>query len=293
LAEFFKKNQEEAAKANEWLNQFRPNFESAIERIEKYQERQLLNIQVVALAIVGAFLINLLTTSLFDLSFGNSARVILDILIVISTLSTLSGIFLYFRNWMLKYQPKKPVLTLWIKPEDTKPFLSEDYFKAMMDFLDQGKLKNFKLFGESLFENLKMVFPHIFGRDCNVNPIEEHEQMIDSNRKKPHKEFVSMSKDYDLSNLKAGGVKFKLKVSLIPHAIYRTVTDNEGVTHDESAIYTFYLAYSITIENPKHYHAKEALENYYHFYATSLIHFTVFPIANAFKNVDKAFFDKL
>ena len=93
MAEFFKKNQEQAEKANEWLNQFRPNFESAIERIEKHQERKLFNLEIIALVLFGAFWVNLLSTALFDLAFANPQRLILDALIVVTSVSILAGIF--------------------------------------------------------------------------------------------------------------------------------------------------------------------------------------------------------
>jgi hypothetical protein len=161
----------------------------------------------------------------------------------------------------------------------------------MMDFVDQGKLKNFKLFGDSLFENLKSMLPQMFGREVNVNPTNEDEQQIDTDHKTTHKEFVSMSKDYDLSNLKSGGVKFSLNVTLIPDAVFQYVTDDKGVEHDKSAIYAFYLAYNITITNPEHYHAREALEKYYLLYANLVVQFTSFAITNAFRAIDKDFFE--
>ena len=297
MAEFFKKNQEEAEKTNEWLNQFKPNFESAVERIEKHQERKLFNLEIISLAFAGAFLINLLTNALFDLLSANFQRVIFDAFVVALTISLLAGIFLYFRSWLLRYQPKKPVLTLWVKPEDIKPFSSENEYKAIMDFLYEGKLKNFKQFGDSLFGSLGTMFPHMFGADCNAKPIKEFEQEIDTDYE-THKEFVIMQKDYDLSHFISKGVKFSLSVSLVPLPVYEFV-NREGGEYDQSAIYSFYLAYNFTIENPEHYHAREALERYYLFYASSIITFSKFAIfsafkkAGAFKELDKAFLDKL
>ena len=303
MAEFFKKNREDDEKTNEWVNQFKPNFENAIERVEKHQERKLFTIEIIALVLFGAFLVNLLSSALFDLftlliSAIQISRLILDV--SVSSLSVLSLLvtFILFKKELKKYDPKKPVLLLWIKLQDIKPFSKENYYKAMEDFLYQGKLTNFKLFGDSFFKNLTELFSEMFGKNVNSNPINEKEEPIDSDKKYIHKEFVRMSKDYDLSNFGSSGVDFRLNISLIPEVVYAYETDENGVEHDKSAIYAFYLVYRFTIENPDHYRAREALEKYYFFYAGSVIRITQFPILNAFKvlgafeEIDKAIYDK-
>ena len=68
MAEYNKKEENKRQKANEWVNQFRPNFENTITRIEKYQERKLFNIEIIVLVFIGAFLVNVLSSSLYNLS---------------------------------------------------------------------------------------------------------------------------------------------------------------------------------------------------------------------------------
>ncbi len=281
MAEFYKKNEEERKKATEWLTQFRPNFESTMSKIEKYQERKLFNLEIVALILFGAFLVNVLSTSLFDLSISLTSSVGIDRLIldaVISAISLLSiiGIFLFFRKQLLKYQPQTPVMTLIVKPEDTKPFLLEERYNDMMQFLDDGKLTNFKSFASAFFDSFKVDFKFLF-REAVDNPIKEYEEASNP-QDTLHKGFVIMAKDYDLSNISSTGVKTKLQVKLSPHVIFSFTQQG-----DKTASYSFYLSFHFIILNPEHCDASKLLESYYLYNAKDIVTFASYSIDSAFK----------
>ncbi len=278
MAEFFKKNEEERKKENEWLYQFKPNFESTLAKIEKHQERKLFSLEIIALVLIGAFLVNLLSTSLFDLTLSGTyienGRAILDIILSSVSLISIIGVFIFFKKQLLKYKPRTPVLTLIVKPEDIKPFIAKKRFELIMQFLDDAKLTNFKKFSNGFFESFKVDFGYIFGKAVD-KPIKEYEEKSEDPL---HNDLVKMTKDYDLSDMSTTGVKVTLKVQLIPRVVHSYT--QEG---DKTASYSFYLTFHLIILNPEHCNSGEIVEYYYVSKASEIVKFASYSIDKAFK----------
>jgi hypothetical protein len=277
MAEFFKKTQEKHKASQEWLNNSRHSFERALFNIDKYQERKLLTVQVILLIFVGAFCVNILSATVFDLSITDLAlqRVYLDIGVTGLSIIALIAIFVLLRQQLSKYKPPEPVLVLSIKPEDTEPFLRAAQFKSITEYLEQGKLKDFRVFGNKLFESLSGFFPIMLPK-IEEKPIKEYEKQEDPTSK----EYPTLIKEYDISPLSTTGVKVTLEVVLAPHVVYSFTTEG-----DKTASYSFYLIFRFRILNPMHCDANKFLEEYYYLSASNVIEFSSYAIANAFRNL--------
>jgi hypothetical protein len=278
LAEFFKKTEKENKASQEWLNNSRGNLERALSNIEKYQERKLLTSQVILLVFVGAFLVNLLTSAVYDLLIAFQ-WVYLDIGIGVGSIIALTIIFVLLRQQFSKYKPPQPVLGLLIKPEHTEAFLQASQFKGLMAYLEQGKLKDFKVFATSFFESLSIYFPFMFTDKVNKKPTKEYEK-LENPKDFTCEKFPTVTKEYDVSPLSTTGVKTTLEVILAPHLIHLFTQDG-----DKSASYSFYLIFRIRILNPEHCNANKFLEEYFHFFASNIIRFSSLGIASAFKKL--------
>jgi hypothetical protein len=282
MAELHKKTEEENKKANEWLNQFRPNYESILARIEKYQDRKLFSLEIISVVLIGAFLVNLLSTTLFDLSLSLTSqtsveKLALDSILTVSSLLTLITIFFLFKKQLKKYLPQKPVLTLTVRPEDTKPFLNEERYNDIIEFLKEGKLTNFKSFAESVFKFLRRDSVLLFGKAVN-EPMKQYEEKATIPNDELHKDLVTIAKDYDLSFISLTGVKITLQIKLTPAVVY-----SSSEKDDMTASYSFYLTFHLIILNPEHCDANKLLETYYLYKASEIVKFASYAINWSFR----------
>ena len=279
MAEFFKKTQGKRKASQEWLDNSRRSLERALLNIDKYQERKLLTFQVILLVFVGAFLVNLLSSSLYGLLISDLSlqRVCSDIGVTGVSIIALIAVFVILRHELTKYKPPEPILVLPIKPDNTEPFLQASEFKSMTEYLEQGKLKDFRVFGNDFFESLSGWFPNMLPK-VEKKPIKEYEELVDPTRK----EYPTLIKEYDVSPLSITGVKVTLEVALIPHVIYSFTAEG-----DKTASYSFYLTFRFRIMNPTHCDANKFLEEYYYFSASDVVVFSSYAIASAFRKLQK------
>lgn len=288
MSEFHKKKEKERAKANEWVNQFRPNFESTLARIEKYQARKLFNLEIISLVLFGAFLVNLLSTCIFDISTSLTSQVEFDRLIVDYVFAGVSVaciaiIFFYFKKTLKKYSPQMPVLTLIVKPDDIKAFVTEQRFVEISKFMDAGRLTNFKKFSNAVFASLSSDFCFLFGIE-KKKPIKEYEEDATIPNDKEHTNLVTMAKDYDISGISRSGVKITLQIKLAPKVVYSF--SGEG---DKTASYSFVLVFHFIIENPEHCDASKLIEEYYLYKSHELIQFSSNAINWSFREIGLEF----
>jgi hypothetical protein len=283
MAELQKKSEEENKKANEWLNQFRPNYESTLARIEKHQERKLFSLEIILLVLIGAFFVNLLSTTLYDLSLSLTAqasieKLTLDSIMTVGSLLALMAIFFLFKRQLMKYLPQRPVLTLTVKPEDTKPFLNEERFNDITEFMKEGKLTNVKSFADSVFKFLERDSVFLFGKELDepIKQYEEKETIIPNDDS--HKDLVTIAKDYDISFVSLTGVKITLQIKLMPDVVY-----SFGEKGDMTASYSFYLTFYLMILNPEHCDANKLLEWYYLHRAKDVVKFASHAINWSFR----------
>jgi hypothetical protein len=238
--------------------------------------------------LIGAFLVNLLSSSIFDLlisltSVVGMERLILGSVFTVGSLFSLIVVFFFFKRQLRKYQPQTPILTLIVKPDDIKPFLNKQRYGDIAKFLDDGKLTNFKLFANSVFENLRNNFIFLFGHEIK-EPIKEYEEEATIPRDEEHKGLVTMAKDYDLSKISPTGVKTTLQIKLTPDVTYSF--SDEG---DKTASYSFYLSFYFIVLNPEHCDASKLIEAYYLYRARELVKFASYAINWAFGAVGLEF----
>ena len=280
MTEFFKETENRRKAEREWLNIFRASLERALVNIKRHQETRLLTSQVILLAFVGAFLVNLLTSSVYDLIFINSQLTVLrlDLVLGISLVSAtlLVIIFVILMQQLSKYKPSQPILSLLVKPEDTMPFLEKSDFQGIKKYLESGKLKDFKVFGNHFFQSLGLWFSHLFGDKVVKEPIKEYEES-DTH---VYKQFPKMTKEYDISAISTSDVKINLEVIVAPHVIYSLTRKG-----DETASYSFYINFRFKILNPEHCDADKFLDDYYHLYASHIVAISSYCIASAFRKL--------
>jgi hypothetical protein len=282
LAESYKRTENERKASQEWLNNSRSNLERALSNIDKYQERKLLTIQVILLVFVGAFLVNLLSSTFYDLLITSDLalqRVYLNTGISVGSIIALIVIFVLLRQQLSKYEPSLPVLSFLIKPENTEAFLQDSQFKELMEYLEQGKLKDFRVFATNFFESLSNYFLFMFRTDkVETKPMKEYETFYDP--KELLQKFPIITKEYDLSPLSLTGVKTTLEVKLAPDFIQLFTPES-----DEPALNSFYLMFRLRILNPKHCDANKFLEGFFHVYASRIIKYSSPSIAYAFNKL--------
>jgi len=284
MAEFFKERQREATAEQEWRDKFRASFERALDNIERHQERRLLNLQVVLLAFIGGFLIDVLASSVYDLLVSINSQltfkvIITPVSICFTSIIILVAVFLVLRRQFLQYKPSQPILGFRITPEDTKPFLEESVFHSIVEYLEKGELKDFKTFGNNFFESLRVWFSHLFNDKVIKEPIRKSEELGLT----AYKEFPTMIREYDISPMSPMGVKTNLEVVLAPHVIYEWT--NKG---DKTATRSFYIIFRFKIMNPEHGDAKNFLDDYYHLYAGRVIAISSYCVRSAFQKLRKA-----
>jgi hypothetical protein len=288
MAEFHKKKEREREKANEWVNQFRPNFESTLTRIEKYQERKLFNLEIIALVLFGAFLVNLLSTCIFDISVSFASqqetnKLIIDYVFAGVSIGSIGVIFFYFKRQLKKYLPQIPVLTMLVKPDDIKPFVAEQRFAEITKFLDEGKLTDFKSFSNAVLEHLSSDFCFLFGLE-KKKPIKEYEEEATIPNDIGHKDLVTIAKDYDISGISRSGVKVTLQIKLVPKVIY-----NFSAEGDKTASYSFALVFHFIVTNPEHCDASKLIEEYYLYRAHEIVQFASNAISWSFREIGLEF----
>lgn len=275
MAELFKSTEKERKAETDWLNRFKDSFERASRNIDKYHERKLLTFQVVALALGGAFLINLLTSAIYDLATSifsqiTTQRVIIDTFIGLISSALLIVIFYSLNKQFQKYEPPKPSLSFVIEPEDIKPFVNPSDFQQVIKCLENGELNDFELFGNEFFTSLHNWFAHIFHEKVDNKPKKEYEE-----NKTPLKKFPTMIKEYDLSAMSLSGVNFALKIILVPHPIMSAKT----------ASYGFHLIFKFRVLNPGHCNANDFLYEYYHLRASGIVRYSSYCIISAFRKI--------
>lgn len=288
MAELQKRIEEEEKKANEWLNQYRPNFESTISRIGKFQERKLFNLEIIALVLFGAFLVNALSTSIFDLALTltsppNNERLLMDSVFSVASVSGIIIIFIYFRSQLKKYQPKRPVLTVIVKPNDIQPFINQDRFKDILQFIENGKLTDFRQFSEATFKHIEDMSMFLFGQEVKPH-IQQYEEKATIANDEEHKGLVTIARDYDLSKLSRTGVKITLQVKLTPDVVYQI-----GQEGDKTASYSFFVSFHFIVLNPEHFDSDKLIEEYYSYRAKEIVKFTSYSINWAFRDVGLKF----
>lgn len=280
MGEFFKKQQKKHKAEQEWLNNYRDSLERAKQNIEKHQERKLLTSQVVLLVFIGAFLVNLLTSTTFDLVTSASQMTIVrinwDIGISLASIAALIIVFLLLERQLSKYKPPQPFLSLSVKPEDTSDILGDEVFQAIKEYLEKGKLTDFKLFGDNFFESLSGWFSHMFNDKVSKKPIKEYEEF----EQPVYKALPIMIKEYDISPMSLTGVKVNLEVVLAPDIVY-----SYSEKGDQTASYTFYIVFTFRILNPDNCNAEKFLVEYFHFYAYRLLSISSYCIASAFRKL--------
>jgi len=284
MTELFKKGEKEQKARQEWLNKFKDNFERALRDIDRHHERKLLSFQVVAFALFGAFIINLLTSVVYDLLTSLASpiatqRIDLDKSIVFVSIVILFVISALLYWQLKKYKPTKPFLSFWIKPEDIKPFLEPSEFQQISDYLERGELKDFKVFGNGFFESLHGWFAFMFNEKVDKKPKKEYEEFEELGDPF-YKELPTIIKEYDISAMSNTGIKFTLEVTLKPDIVYSWT--QEG---DKTAAYTFCLIFRFRILNPEHCDANKFLEEYYHLGASDIVKFASISLAKAFRKI--------
>lgn len=293
MAEYSKKEENKRQKANEWVNQFRPNFENTITRIEKYQERKLFNIEIIALVFLGALFVNLLSNSLYNLSTSFAIQVesklTIDYIFTAISIVGITSVFFYFRKQLKKYLPQTPVLTFVVKPDDIKPFVTEQRYADIMKFMDEGKLTDFKSFSNWIFQSLTSDFCFLFGIEKKT-PIKEYEEeatiplVENSPNIKKHSDLVTMAKEYDISEISRTQVKIVLQIKIAPKVIYDF--SDKG---DKTASYSFAIAFHFIIINPDHCDSSKLIEEYYLYKSHEIIRFTSDAISWSFRQIGLEF----
>ena len=281
MVEFFNEREKVRKAQQAWLNKFQYSFERALKDIDKHHERRILTFQTVSLAIVGAFIINLLTSVVYDLSISivspiTAQRAHMDIIVGLTSLLCLMIIFGLLFNQLQKYKPPKPFLYLLIKPQDIEPFLEAADFQQIMDYLEKGSLKDFKAFGDYFFQSLHDWFSHLFSDKVSQKPVKEHEEL----ETPLYTKLPTMTKEYDISAMSPAGVKITLKVVLAPNITYSWTQIG-----DKTAAYSFYLIFRFSILNPEHSDANRFLEAYYHLSASHVVEVSSFCLASAFRKI--------
>jgi hypothetical protein len=288
MAEFLKRNEKERKAEKEWLDRFKENFRRAYTNIERYQERAILTSQVILLTIIGAFLVNILTSSLYTILINIDLEhwtftINLDVLITLISSSLLVVIFFGIRHQLSKYAPSQPVLRLFVQPEDIKNFVGESKFKKIIKYLEDGKLQDFRGFGKNFFESLEKFFSHLFNPEVNRDPIREEEILDEPASNK----YPTMIREYDISAMNRTGVKINLEVIIVPDIVYSYSTEG-----DKTAPYTFYVIFRFKILNPEHCYADDFLEQYYLLYASRVVAITSYSINFAFSKIIPNFWKK-
>ena len=288
MAEFHKKQEEKESHANEWLDQFKPNLESTIHRTEKFQERRLFSLEIIALVFVGAFFVSTLSSCIFDLlvSFTetlNLQRLIIDIGFFSISLEIIIIVFLYFRKELNKYQPQTPVLTLIVRPEDIKPFIDQKRYDDIIKFMYDGKLKDFKTFATSVFHRLTADFYFLFGIQ-KAELIKEYEDNPEFGGMLDNSGLVTLARDYDISKMSTTGVEVTLQIVLRPKTTYYI-----GVDGNKTASYSFALSFHLIVKNPQHCDADKLIEEYYLFKANQLVEFSSHAINWSFRQIGLEF----
>jgi len=278
---FFKEGQKKGKAEQEWLSKFRGSFERAFDNIEKHHERRLLTWQIVLLAFVGGFLLDVFASSVYDLFVSTNFQWTFQISIMsieIGLISVISLIVIFVVLWrqLSQYKPPQPVLGLSITPEDIGPFLQESEFQSITQYLENGQLRDFRTFGINFFESLQKWFSHIFNEKVPREPIRESEE----SDLPIYKEFPTMIREYDVSSMSPSGVKIRLEVVLFPKVIYSWTN-----TGDETASYSFSIIFRFRILNPEHKDAKNFLDAYYHVYAGRIIAISSYCVASAFRKL--------
>jgi len=289
MSEFLKKNKKREKAENDWVEKFRESFRRAISSIERHQEKKMLTSQVILLTIIGAFLVNLLTSSIYSLLINVDLEnfilaINLDVLITLISSSLLVVIFFEIRRQLSKYSPTQPLLNLVVKPEDIKEFVTERSYNKINKYLDDGRLKDFRSFGKSFFESLESWFPYMFHPEITKKAIKEYEDVD----KPSSSQYPTIIKEYDISKLSPSGVKINLEVKLVPDIVY-----SYGIDGDKTASYTFYIFFRFKILNPEHCYADNFLEAYYYVYAGRIVSHASYSINFAFsKLIPNLFVDK-
>jgi hypothetical protein len=280
---FFKESERKRKAEQEWLHKFRTSFERAFNDIERHQERKLLTWQIILLAFIGGFLLNVLASSVYDFLVSSTSaltfqQIILPTVISLASIGSLIVVFVVLWRQLLNYKPPQPVLSLSIAPEDTSPFLQEAEFRSITEYIERGELKDFRTFGNHFFESLQTWFSHMFNEKVVKEPMTQSEEQDLS----AYKEFPTMIREYDVSALSASGVKIGLEVVLFPMVIYSWTYQG-----DETATRSFSIIFRFRILNPEHKDAKYFLDEYYHVYARRILAISSYCVASAFRKARK------
>lgn len=181
MVEFFQKGQKEQKAEQEWLDKFRGGFERALGNIERHQERRLATSQIVLLALIGGFFLDVLASAVYNMLFSTGSYFYfqtLELNLAISLISSgfLLVIFAVLWRQLSQSSPALPLLGLAVTLEDTKPFLQENQFQKIEEFLRGGALKDFQAFGDKFFKSLEARFSFMFGDKVSDKPVEQSEE---------------------------------------------------------------------------------------------------------------------
>ncbi len=259
----------------EWVNKSRGSLERALNSIDKYHERKLLWLQVILLVFFGAGLVNILTSAIYDL-FVTLQRLCLDVGVVTFSIVALVVVYFLLKRELSKYNPPKPFLSFRVNPEDTKDFLEDSVYEDMMEYLKQGKLMDFRAFGDSVFESMNNLVPLMFTGKVKERPIQRYEELADPGRK----EVPTLAQDYDLSPFSTTRVKLTFQVKLVPD--FMSFLTCIG---DMSACHSFYLFFYLTVLNPEHCDAGTVIREYYDEVASRILELSSLSIDFAFRKL--------
>lgn len=268
MSDFFEKTARKQKARREWIFRFKDSYERARQTIMQRQERKLLTLQIILLVFLAGFLINFVSTSFYNFLFNPLN--FLNNLLFLSSLFILACIFFYVRNYFLLYKPPVPTFVLSFKPEDLEHFIEKPKFKAIQKYLADRKLRDFKTFGENFFERLEGWFRWRFREKISV--IGKEEKLEEAS-----KEYPTIIREYDLSQISGGEINFHLEIHLIPDVIYVF-----GTKGDQTSARDFTIFFGFQILNSEHPNAGKFLDYYYHTFLGYIPEFTSLSLVQAF-----------
>lgn len=272
--DFIKRTEKEQEAHKEWLNKNRESLERALSNIDKHQERKLQIYQIVVLVFIGAAFINLLTSAIYDFSV-TMQRFYWDFGIASISAMVLILILFGLKRELSKYTPPPVFLSFSVNPEDLKPFLTDLDYNYIMNYLEEGKLTDFRAFGKNVFEVIDRMVPQVISNMFNIKgdiKPKEYEDLRCPDRE----EFPTLTKVYEFTPFNMG-VNLALEIRLFPDfEIFLTKIQ------DKSACHNFSLFFYLIVSNPDRCKAGRIVNEYYSSVAISVLEISMISVNYAF-----------
>ena len=280
--EFYKKLQKDFVKQTEkkqeahkeWLNNNRESLERALSNIDKHQERKLQIYQIVVLVFIGAAFINLLTSAIYDFSV-TMQRFYWDF--GIASISAMALILILFgvKRELSKYKPAPVFLSFSIAPTDLKPLLTDLDYIYIMNYLEEGKLTDFRTVGKNVFEVIDRMFPqvisNIFNQKGEIKPKAYEDLRYPQNEEAP-----ALTKVYEFTPFNTD-VKLAFEVKLVPDYTHFLTK-----VSDMSACHNFWLFFYLVVSNPEHCDSGRIVNECYSSVASSVLEISAISVNSAF-----------